>query len=166
MSRSWIFPSVILLVVGLYGCNAKPNFPDISQTTYTLTTGKKLRMSELNNRPVIVTFWATSCAACIKEIPDLIQLYQSYSSAGLEIIAIAMPYDRPDHVLEFVKKHRLPYRVSLDVEAKLVRAFGNVRVTPNNFLIDPDGKISHQQIGILDIAHTEKWLQARLTSRN
>ena len=154
---------LLSLLAGLYACKSESPYPDIQQLSYTLINGKRLSMRELKGQPVIVTFWATSCAACIKEIPDLIRLYKKYSHHGLEIIAVATPNNRPDHVLEFSKEYNLPYRVALDVDAKIIQAFGNVRITPNNFLIDTNGKIIKQHIGILNMAKIDKWLQSTLS---
>ncbi len=153
-------PLLLILAIGSGGYlySRSVSYPDITDISYTLINGRQLTMKQLHGRPVLVTFWATTCASCIKEIPELVRLYEKYSSRGLEIIAVAMPYDRPDHVLEFTQKHKLPYRVALDVDARIVRAFGNVRVTPNNFLVASDGRIIRQHIGILDINNTEQWL--------
>lgn len=157
-----LIPILLLLAAasGFYFYKAPPKHPDIAQVSFTLIDGRRIEMKQLQGRPLLVTFWATTCASCIKEIPDLIKLYDKYSPHGLEIIAVAMPYDRPDHVLEMVKARKLPYPVALDIEAKIVRAFGNVRVTPNNFLIAPDGRIIKHQLGILDVSETEQLLQS------
>jgi len=98
-----------------------------------------------------VTFWATNCASCIKEIPQLIELYQRYHSKGLEIIAVAMSYDPPNHVLETSKALQLPYPVALDMQSENAHAFGDVSLTPTTFLIAPDGTIALQKTGLLDI---------------
>jgi len=154
-------PILLLLVAGsgVYFYKASPKHPDISKLSFTLIDGRRITMEQLQGKPLLVTFWATTCASCIKEIPDLISLYDKYSEMELEIIAVAMPYDRPDHVLEMVKMHKLPYPIALDIDAKIVRAFGNVRVTPNHFLIAADGNIIKHQIGIIDISATEQLLR-------
>jgi peroxiredoxin len=112
--------------------------PDVSLMTIT---GQTLQLSAFKGKPVIVTFWATDCAACVKEIPDLIDLYQTYRDKGLEIIAIAMYYDPPNHVVEMSKAKQIPYYVALDLRAELARAFGEVHLTPTTFVIDADGVI-------------------------
>ena len=134
--------------------------PEVSDVEFTLIDGQRISLRQLRGRSVLVTFWATSCAACIREIPGLISLYKRHSPKDLEIIAVAMPYDRPDHIIAMSKQRQLPYPVALDIDARTVSAFGNVRITPNNFLIGPDGRIIKQQIGILDVAATERLLQA------
>jgi len=152
---------ILLLVVaggGFYYYQMPAKHFDIEGVSFTLIDGRRLSMAQLRGQPVLVTFWATSCVMCIKEIPDLIKLYKKYTPKGLKIIAVAMPYDRPDHVVEMVKLKNLPYPVALDIDAQIVRSFNNVRVTPNHFLIAPDGSIIKHQIGILDLSKTEKLL--------
>ncbi len=118
--------------------------PDI---TLQLIDGKKLKLSSLKGKPVLITFWATSCPGCIKEMPHLIELYNELHSKGLEIIGIAMPYDRPDYIMEMVKRKKVPYRIAFDLKGDAVRAFGKVSLTPTTFLIDNNGKIVKKKIG-------------------
>lgn len=118
--------------------------PDI---TLQLIDGKKLKLSTLKGKPVLITFWATSCPGCIKEMPHLVELYEELHTQGLKIIGIAMPYDRPDYVMEMVKRQKVPYTISFDLKGEAVRAFGNVSLTPTTFLIDDKGKIVKKKIG-------------------
>ena len=113
--------------------------PDV---TFTTITGKKIALKDLRGKPVIVTFWATDCPACIKEIPDLIDLYTQYHHRGLEMIAVAMYYDPPNHVVNMTKARQLPYNVALDLKAEHAHAFGDVQLTPSTFLIGPDGSVA------------------------
>jgi len=127
--------------------------PDI---TLQMLDGKKLPLSSLKGKPVLITFWATSCPGCIKEMPHLIELYHKLHSRGLEIIGIAMPYDRPDYVMEMVKRKKVPYRIAFDLKGEAVRAFGKVSLTPTSFLIDDKGQIIKKKIGEMDMAIWEK----------
>lgn len=148
-----------LTVLGVYVYQRQSGYPDISSVEFTLLDGRHINVQQLRGKPILVSFWATTCASCLQEIPDLIRLYDKHSPQGLEIIAVAMPYDRPDHVLEMARARKLPYPVALDIDARIARAFGNVRVTPHHFLIDTDGSIIKHQIGIIDIPATEQLLQ-------
>lgn len=121
--------------------------PDV---TFTTITGKKIVLKDLRGKPVIVTFWATDCPACIKEIPDLIDLYMQYHKQGLEIIAVAMYYDPPNHVVTMTKDRQLPYDIALDLKTKHAHAFGNVQLTPSTFLISPDGLIVLKKTGAFE----------------
>ncbi len=80
--------------------------PKAPQTTFATITGEKLPLHTLSGKAVIVTFWATTCPGCMKEIPHLIELYQHYHNQGLEIIAVAMSYDRPDQVIAMAKNKK------------------------------------------------------------
>ncbi len=123
--------------------------PDV---TFTTITGKKIDLKALRGKPVIVTFWATDCPGCINEIPLLIDLYKQYHERGLEIIAVAMYYDPPNHVVALTDNQQLPYHVALDLKADHAHAFGDVQLIPSTFLISPDGLIAFKKTGALDPA--------------
>ena len=116
-----------------------------------LDGGQKIHLNELRGRPVLVTFWATSCPGCIKEMPHLIELYEEFAPKGLEIIGVAMAYDKPNHVMEMTKDKRIPYPIVWDGTSEAARAFGDVRLTPSHFLINPQGQIVKHTIGEVDI---------------
>jgi peroxiredoxin len=122
--------------------------PDITLLTID---GEELPLASLRGKPLLLTFWATSCPGCIKEMPHLIELYEELSPQGLEIIGVAMSYDKPSHVLSMRKARNIPYPVALDIHGAAAQAFGNVRLTPTSFLIAPDGRIIFQKIGEMDI---------------
>ena len=130
--------------------------PNVSFTTIK---GKTLVLNELKSKPVIVTFWATDCPGCIEEIPHLISLHTQYSQQGLNIIAVAMDYDPPNHVLAMAKSKQLPYAVALDPTAELAEAFGNVRLTPTTFLIDKSGNIVMQKVGVFDLEDMQQRIE-------
>ena len=127
--------------------------PDI---TLQLIDGKKLKLSSLKGKPVLITFWATSCPGCIKEMPHLSEIYNDLHSKGLEVIGIAMPYDRPDYVMEMVKQKQVPYLIAFDLKGVAVREFGKVSLTPTTFLIDDQGKIIKKKIGEIDMGVWKK----------
>lgn len=128
------------------------------EVDFVLTDGRKLSMSSLRGRPVLVTFWASSCPSCLAEMPQLAALYREFSPVGLELIGVAMPYDPPPVVLDLVKRRALPYPVSFDLESHLVRAFGHVRVTPTHVLISPAGEILFQHTGPLHLPSLRRTL--------
>jgi peroxiredoxin len=112
--------------------------------------GTELHLADYRGRPLLVTFWATSCTTCIREIPHLSALYRELAPRGLEIIGIAMQYDPPDEVLAMRERRNIPYPLALDFHAAAARAFGDIRVTPTTFLIAPDGRIVMHRTGTLD----------------
>jgi peroxiredoxin len=118
----------------------------------TTLEGEKITLEQLRGKPVLVTFWATTCPGCVKEMPHLVELHQALAPGGLEIVAIAMAYDPEDQVREMVKLKNLPYKVARDSDGSAARAFGDVKLTPTSFLIDPSGRIVQQKLGEMDMS--------------
>ena len=118
---------------------------------FKLIDGRNIKLKELQGQPVLVTFWATTCKGCLKEMPHLITLYNELEQQGLEIVGVAMSYDPPNRVLELTKRKQIPYPVALDIDGNAANAFGNVTITPTSFLIAPDGNIVKFKIGEMDI---------------
>jgi peroxiredoxin len=113
--------------------------------------GNELRLADYRGRPLLITFWSTTCPSCIGEMPHLIKLYREFASQGLEIIGIAMAHDPPSHVLAMRESRQIPYPIALDIHSEAASAFGNVRITPTTFLVAPDGRIVLHRIGTLDM---------------
>ncbi|WP_366145444.1 TlpA disulfide reductase family protein [Methylovulum sp.] len=139
-----------IAVILLLAMNRPQTLATVPELTVTTITGQRIDLKTLRGKPVIVTFWATDCPGCIKEIPHLLELYQAYQARGLELLAIAMYYDPPSHVLAMSEARHLPYPVVLDLKADYAKAFGQVALTPTTFLIAPDGRIALQYIGLFD----------------
>jgi peroxiredoxin len=146
----------VIVVVGILSASNNTDAPDIGVVTIT---GKNISLKALLGKPVIVSFWATDCSACIKEIPQLQSLYQQYHARGLEIIAIAMPYNPPNLVVELSKQRLLAYDVVLDINADYVNAFGGIHFIPSTFVISPDGKIFSRITGVPDFDYIKKTIE-------
>ena len=122
--------------------------PDITVVT---TSGERIALAGMRGNPLLVTFWATTCQSCMKEMPQLIDLYHELSPLGLNVIGIAMYYDPPNRVLAIQKSRSIPYTLALDIDAHAARAFGGVELTPTTFLIAPDGQIVFRKTGSMDM---------------
>lgn len=143
--------------------------PDRSRApgiTFPLLDGRQLSLSSLSGRPVLVTFWATTCVECRKEMPELMALYRELSVRGFEMIAVAMPYDPPNRVLELSEQLQIPYPVALDIEGKAVQAFGDIPGTPSAFLISPEGRIVMRHTGALDLTALREQILTLLPVNN
>jgi len=131
----------------------------------TSLDGKPVNLADYRGKPVLVTFWATTCPGCVAEMPHLVELYQMFAPQGFKILAIAMPYDDPNHVAEMVRQRQLPYTVAHDLQGSAAAAFGNVSLTPTSFLISPDGRIVQHTLGELDMGQLEQRIQAMLKTK-
>jgi peroxiredoxin len=148
-SGKLVIPLVILglLTVLGFSLSKKTLAPDV---TFTTIQGKTIKMDELKGKVVLVNFWATDCPGCIAEMPQLIKTYQQYHPQGFEVIAVAMFYDPPDHVLNYAQKHALPFPVMHDGYGEIAKSFEDVRLTPTSFIMDKQGRVIQRVVGELD----------------
>lgn len=105
------------------------------------TNGKTLRLAELKGKYVLIDFWATWCAPCVAELPNVLDAYAKYHNKGFEVIAVSMD-DSKDAVADFVKARKVPWRQVHNATAgnDVVEAF-KVTSIPATFLVGPDGRI-------------------------
>lgn len=146
----WI-PGLALLFLGVLLALSPGHSRQAPEITMPILDGRQISLSKLLGQPVLVTFWATTCVTCRKEIPQLIELYQDLSPMGLEIIAVTMAYDPPSKVLALSKNKSLPYPVALDINGNIAEAFGDVNLTPTSFLIGPNGEVVHHKVGKMNM---------------
>lgn len=96
-------------------------------------------------------------------MPDMAHLYEDYAGKGFELIAVAMPYDAPNEVLEIATARNLPFPVALDLEGEAVNAFGSIRGTPTSFLLNSEGEVVKRYIGAIKFDGLRKELDKLLT---
>lgn len=118
---------------------------------FTVVDGRTLSAQALRGQPLLIVFWASTCAPCIAEMPELSELYKELHPRGLELIALAMPYDPPNRVLVAREVLELPFPVALDANAKVVRQLGVPPQTPQFLLVDGAGRIVAEHSGVWPI---------------
>jgi len=136
----------------------------VPEVTLTTIQGEQLTAADLRGKVVLVNFWATSCATCVKEMPKLVETYRRYRDRGFETIAVAMSYDPPNYVLHYAEKNALPFKVALDPVGAAARAFGDVSLTPTTFVIDRRGTIVKRYVGEPDFAELDRLIEAKLAA--
>ena len=107
---------------------------------------------------------STTCAVCIRDMPKLIGLFEKYRSRGYRTVAVAMPYDPPNRVIDYTTRRSLPFDVVLDIDGAVLRAFGDVPGTPTGFLVDKAGNIVHKYLGEPDFADLEERIEKALSA--
>ena len=122
-------------------------------------------MNDLRGKVVLIEFWATDCATCVKEMPQFVATYNKYHARGLETIAVAMKYDPPNYVIAYNDRHRLPFKVALDPMGQLAAAFGEVQFTPMTFVVDKRGAVVARMVGARDFAHLHALIEEKLKER-
>lgn len=118
--------------------------------------GKPRALSTWRGKVLVLNFWATWCAPCREEIPDLIALRTRYFPHNVEVVGIAIDGATP--VARFVDELRMPYPVLIGEGAaqELSRVLGNpTGALPYTVVIDPAGRIRLRHLGRLDRAGLE-----------
>jgi peroxiredoxin len=114
-------------------------FPDFSVTG---VDGQPLSISAYKGKVVLIDFWATWCAPCVAELPNVKKTYAKHHEEGFDIIGISLDADKVK--LEgFLKKHEIPWRQFFDGKAwenELAEKYG-VQAIPATYLLDTEGKI-------------------------
>ena len=120
---------------------------EIRETKVKTLDGGSLKLSDYDNKVVVVNIWATWCGPCRKEMPDLVKLNQEYKSRGLVVLGLATTYnerDDPEQVKKFIKAQNVDYKILWDdgtLAGPLVQAMNGRSVIPQSFVISRDGRI-------------------------
>jgi peroxiredoxin len=120
---------------------------DIRDTKVKTLDGGSLKLSDFNNKVLVVNLWATWCGPCRQEMPDLVKLNKEYKARGLVVLGVATTYNEHDdqaHVKDFIKSQNIDYKILWDdgtLAAPLVQSVNGRSVIPQSFVISRDGKI-------------------------
>jgi thiol-disulfide isomerase/thioredoxin len=109
------------------------------------TTGTGQRLADLRGKWVVVNFWATWCAPCVKEIPE-IAMFAREQGDKTRVLGIALDWDDEKQVTAFARKigHTYPLVLGTDASEK---AFGRMKGLPTTIVYDPSGKVAYQKTG-------------------
>lgn len=160
--KRYVAAAAAVLAIGIaavFAVGGKQPAPDVS---YTLLDGSQHRTEQLRGKVVLVNFWATSCATCVKEMPDIAATHEKFKARGYETIAVAMSYDPPAYVVNFAETRKLPFGVAIDRDGAIARSFGDVQLTPTSVLINKRGEIVKRYVGAPDFAELHTLLEKLL----
>lgn len=142
---------------------AGPPLPAATQLTDL--DGTRHSFGEWRGKLLLVNFWATWCAPCLKEIPLLVQVQKDYGPRGLQIVGPAI--DDPDEVRKAAKGPlAINYPVIVGTQEQmlgLLNEVGNtVGALPFTLLVAADGTVVHQQLGEFSVDELRKLVEAHL----
>ena len=129
--------------------NPKP-IPDLTMTTLD---GKTITTRDLAGKVAIFNFWATWCAPCRAEIPDLVKLQDQYKDQ-LVIIGVLSEDEPGPHVSRFAADYKINYPIVPETK-ELAAAFPGIYALPTTFMVGPDGKMMQKHIGQIRAALIE-----------
>ncbi|MCG2583439.1 TlpA disulfide reductase family protein [Massilia sp. TS11] len=112
--------------------------------------GQAQSLARFKGKPMIVNFWATWCAPCVKEMPELSGLAAELAPKGVQVLGIGI--DSPSNIREFLVKTKVSYPIFVaGLEGtELSRQFGNKQGgLPFTVLVGADGKVRKTYLGAL-----------------
>jgi cytochrome c biogenesis protein CcmG, thiol:disulfide interchange protein DsbE len=129
---------------------AQNQLPKIDLKTLENTT---INTSSFENdgKPIVISFWATWCKPCVKELSTIAEEYEDWQEeTGVKIIAISIDNTRNmSKVKPKVNAEMWDYEVYCDPNGDLKRAMG-VSSVPHTFLLNGKGEIVWQHKGYVD----------------
>lgn len=149
MKNIFLAALILLLGTSLFAqetANDKVLFK-LPKVTVTDMKGTKINTDEVFNdgNPVIISFWATWCKPCIKELTTIDDLYEEWQAeTGVKLIAVSIDDSRSTaQVKTLVNGKSWEYEIWLDQNADFKRAM-NVNQVPHTFVVNGKGEIVWQ----------------------
>ncbi|GAE20929.1 thioredoxin family protein [Bacteroides pyogenes JCM 10003] len=104
--------------------------------------GEKLLLSALRGKCVLIDFWASWCAPCLREAPNIKRVYEKYRDSGFEVLSVSLD-KKNDQWKQAIQKHRLDWLhvSSLQGWKCPVARLYQVSAIPAMFLVDREGNI-------------------------
>ena len=125
---------------------SNPPVPAPSEAFQALGGGA-VSLNDFRGQVVLVNFWATWCAPCVKEMPSLERLHLALAGEGFAVLAVSQDRGGSSVVTPFLDRLKLQeLPVFLDSKGKLARAFA-LKGLPTSFVIDREGRVVAGLVG-------------------
>jgi cytochrome c biogenesis protein CcmG, thiol:disulfide interchange protein DsbE len=118
--------------------------------------GNRLSLGDLRGRPVILNFWASSCAPCVDEFPLLTAAAVAHRSDELAVVGIVVR-DSSGAARDFLARMGATWPSAMDPGDAVAMQYGIIG-PPDSFFIDRDGVVVSRQIGPLSASDLERRL--------
>ena len=146
----FVATAVILWLAFAYNSvSAAPEIDDAAPAlVLTALDGSHFDLTKLRGKVVLVSYWATWCAPCRREIPKLDAFYRRYHAHGLEIIGISIDFPRDgEKARKMARTFSYPAALLQEISEN---GFGEQKAVPFTWVIDADGKIRDMMIDVRD----------------
>lgn len=118
--------------------------------------GETVRLSDYRDRPVLLNFWATWCAPCRLEMPELEKAQADYAAIDLAVLTINQE-ETAEQVRAFYDEVGLTMTALLDSEGEVGAAYGAFFL-PSSVFVGPDGRVLAYHRGILSRDQIDAYL--------
>lgn len=147
MKKALIILAVLLTTVALQAQESQPPANTLPAIDVKTLDGQTINTSLFTNngKPIIISFWATWCKPCVKELTTISEVYEEWQEeTGVKLIAISIDDSRTQaSVAPLVNAKGWLYEVYIDLNQDFKRAM-NVDQVPHTFILDSTGTIVWQ----------------------
>lgn len=129
---------------------------------FTLPTlgGDTVSLSDYRGRPVLMNFWATWCAPCRQEMPELVRAYNEHQDEGFVVLAVDLTdQDSLEDVRAFVAEFEMPFPVLLDETGAVYNELYRLLGLPMSVFVDQEGVITRIHIGIMTSQQVDEFVE-------
>ncbi len=122
-------------------------------TALVSMAGDPYQISQWRGRVVVVNFWATWCAPCVKELPSLQQLQDDLDAHGVKVVAIN-PLESADHIESYLQEWDPPPTIDFVIDETHEASLRDWRVRgfPTTYVIDQEGLVAYRAMGERDFS--------------
>jgi peroxiredoxin len=121
--------------------------------------GESVRLADFRGRPVIMNFWASWCAPCKLEMPELQAAYEAHQDEGLVILALNQDESAAIARDFFYEEMGLTFTPLLDDNSVVAASYGAFAVLPTTIFINGDGIVTATHLGPLTAENIAGYLE-------